>query len=124
MHDRGLGEYLAARGTAAMLARFASGDIADKDSTDREKTFLYLSQPEKVIKTVKKNPALREEVIREISPLLDAMSQSYADHLLLMHINRHIYMLGLLGGIGTEFVLFGFFKIGQKTVCLGNSLFF
>ena len=99
VHDRGLGEYLAARGTAAMLARFASGDIADKDSTDREKTFLYLSQPEKVIKTVKKNPALREEVIREISPLLDAMNQSYADHLLLMHINRHIYMLGLLGGI-------------------------
>ena len=99
IEGKGLGDFLAARGAAALVARFAAGDIADKTGTEQDKALKYLAQPDKMLKVVKKNPALREAAVNEITPVLESAAQMYSDLLLLNHINRHIYMLGLLGGI-------------------------
>ena len=102
IENNGLSEFIAARGAASMIIKFSKGEIADKDNKTCDAIFKYLDQPEKIIKTVKKNPTLRESTIAEIAPILASISTTYNDLLLLRHINMHIYMLGLLGGISSS----------------------
>ena len=96
--DNGVSDFMRKDGAAAMLCRLAEKNDAVKDEKP-DNLFKYMEQPEKVLKKIAKKDDLRDRIIGCIAPEMGKIRDYYADYLLLSNMNRHIYTLGLLGGI-------------------------